>query len=68
MSFSLPRATADASAPDADATAHSTPAAGPRISTLSTANGRRVSWLPFLAVERSQGSSDTCSAPSRSAG
>eukprot|EP00964_Phaeocystis_antarctica_P107067 scaffold71841_cov76-Phaeocystis_antarctica.AAC.1 len=45
MPSSLPSATSAASAPDADATAHSTPAAGPRISTLSTANGRRSGRL-----------------------
>eukprot|EP00964_Phaeocystis_antarctica_P002991 scaffold1589_cov56-Phaeocystis_antarctica.AAC.1 len=36
-----PSATSAAFVPDASATAHSTPAAGPRISTPSTANGRR---------------------------
>eukprot|EP00964_Phaeocystis_antarctica_P040597 scaffold23206_cov82-Phaeocystis_antarctica.AAC.2 len=35
----LPSTTSAAFVPDADATAHSTPAAGPRISTPSTANG-----------------------------
>eukprot|EP00964_Phaeocystis_antarctica_P052327 scaffold30620_cov69-Phaeocystis_antarctica.AAC.1 len=55
-----------ASAPDADATAHSTPAAGPRINTQSTANGSRVSAWPApsaFVVEIS-----SWIAPSRSAG
>eukprot|EP00964_Phaeocystis_antarctica_P163165 scaffold138848_cov130-Phaeocystis_antarctica.AAC.1 len=60
-----PSATSAASAPDADATAHSTPAAGPRISTPSTANGIRVSaWPPPPCLSRAI----DCSAPSRSAG
>eukprot|EP00964_Phaeocystis_antarctica_P013326 scaffold7297_cov69-Phaeocystis_antarctica.AAC.3 len=46
MPPSLPSVTSDAMAPDADATAHSTPTAGPRISTPSTANGSRVSAWP----------------------
>eukprot|EP00964_Phaeocystis_antarctica_P039599 scaffold22649_cov70-Phaeocystis_antarctica.AAC.3 len=61
----LPSATSAAPAPDVDATAHSMPAASPRINTPSTANGRRSSCpsscpRPSRAVD--------CNAPSRSAG
>eukprot|EP00964_Phaeocystis_antarctica_P109119 scaffold73608_cov73-Phaeocystis_antarctica.AAC.2 len=60
-----PSATSAASAPVADATAHSTPAAGPRISTPSTANGSQVSaWPPPPCLSRAV----DCSAPSRSTG
>eukprot|EP00964_Phaeocystis_antarctica_P096027 scaffold62400_cov70-Phaeocystis_antarctica.AAC.2 len=60
-----PSATSAASAPDADATAHSTPAAGPRISTPSTANGSRVlAWSSPSSLSRAV----DCSAPFRSAG
>eukprot|EP00964_Phaeocystis_antarctica_P064648 scaffold38911_cov107-Phaeocystis_antarctica.AAC.1 len=61
-----PSATSAASAPDAGATAHSTPAAGPRISTPSTANGRRSSG-PLIGPPLRSRAVD-CSAPSRSAG
>eukprot|EP00964_Phaeocystis_antarctica_P008642 scaffold4673_cov63-Phaeocystis_antarctica.AAC.2 len=63
---SLPSDTSAASAPDAGATAHSTPAAGPRISTPSIANGKRSSDPPIGPPLRSR--AVNCSAPSRSAG
>eukprot|EP00964_Phaeocystis_antarctica_P163437 scaffold139603_cov139-Phaeocystis_antarctica.AAC.2 len=62
----LPSATSAASAPDVDATAHITPAAGPRISTPSIANGRRSSEPSIGPPLRSR--AGDCSAPSRSAG
>eukprot|EP00964_Phaeocystis_antarctica_P013556 scaffold7437_cov66-Phaeocystis_antarctica.AAC.1 len=62
----LPSATSAASAPDAGATAHSTPAVGPRISTPSIANGRRSSEPSNGPPLRSR--AVNCSAPSRSAG
>eukprot|EP00964_Phaeocystis_antarctica_P073064 scaffold44803_cov72-Phaeocystis_antarctica.AAC.2 len=61
-----PSATSAASAPDASATAQSTPAAGPRISKSSTANGRRSSGPSIGPPLLSR--AVNCSAPSRSAG
>eukprot|EP00964_Phaeocystis_antarctica_P046476 scaffold26865_cov70-Phaeocystis_antarctica.AAC.4 len=60
-----PSATSAAPAPDVDATAHSMPAASPRINTPSTANGRR-SFCPSTGPRPSR--AVDCNAPSRSAG